>query len=234
VSALTVATRRGRLYDVDMRLRPSGGKGPVATQFRSFLDYQKEEAETWEHMALTRARVVAGEASMSADVASAIQSLLQNQRDKVSLAKSVRDMRALIAQEKGDSDPWNLKLVAGGIIDVEFIAQYLVLLHSHSNPQLLETDVSLVLQRAGEARQIEPADADLLVAAHRLYSTVTQMMRLTIEGAFDPKTIAKGVLRRIAAAADCPDFVRLERELNETRQNVRALFNRLLSESRGV
>ena len=234
VSALTVATRRGRLYEVDMRLRPSGGKGPVATQFRSFLAYQKEEAETWEHMALTRARVVAGEASMSADVASAIQSLLQNQRDKVSLAKSVRDMRALIAQEKGDSDPWDLKLVAGGIIDVEFIAQYLVLLHSHSHPQLLETDVSLVLQRAGEARQIEPADADLLVAAHRLYSTVTQMMRLTIEGAFDPKTIAKGVLRRIAAAADCPDFVRLERELNETRQNVRALFNRLLSESRGV
>jgi len=228
VSALTVATRRGRPYEVDMRLRPSGGKGPVATQFRGFLSYQREEAETWEHMALTRARVVAGEASMTADVSASITSVLQNVRDKSALAKSVREMRALIAQEKGDSDPWDLKLASGGIIDVEFIAQYLVLLHSKTYPQILETDCALVLQKSGEVGILDPADADLLVGAHRLYSTVTQMMRLTIEGSFDPKTIAKGVLRRIAAAADCPDFVRLERQLTETRQNVRTLFNRLL------
>ena len=229
VSALTVATRRGRLYDVDMRLRPSGGKGPVATQFRSFLTYQREEAETWEHMALTRARVVAGEGSMTRDVEASITDVLRTRREASALAKSVREMRALIAQEKSDSDPWDLKLAAGGIIDVEFLAQYLVLLHSKDHPQLHEVDCALVLQRAGEVGVLDPADADLLVSAHRLYSTVTQMMRLTVEGAFDPKTIAKGVLRRIAAAADCPDFVRLERQLTELRQSVRALFNRLLA-----
>ena len=229
VSALTVATRRGRLYDVDMRLRPSGGKGPVATQFRGFQSYHSEEAETWEHMALTRARVVAGEGSMATDVAQSIMTVLQGERERAALAKSVREMRELIAQEKGDTDPWDLKLAAGGIIDVEFIAQYLVLLYSKTHPSILETDCALVLQRSGEVGILDPASADLLVSAHRLYSTVTQMMRLTIEGTFNPKMVARGVLRRIAAAADCPDFVRLERQLAETRQNVRALFNRLLA-----
>ncbi len=66
ISALTVATKRGSLYDVDLRLRPSGGKGPVATQLDSFIDYQNNEAETWEHLALTRARVIAGDAELAA------------------------------------------------------------------------------------------------------------------------------------------------------------------------
>ena len=228
VSALTVATRRGRLYEVDMRLRPSGGQGPAATQLRSFVAYQLQEAETWEHMALTRARVVAGDASLGDELSAAMTKVLRQPRNEDALRKSVRDMRAMIAQEKGESDPWDLKLAAGGVIDIEFIAQYLALRHGADHADLLAVETARCLANAGRLGLIPAADADRLVEAHRLYSTVVQMMRLTTEGAFDPAKIARGVLRRIAAAADCPDFPRLERQLVETRGSVRALFRQLL------
>ena len=228
VSSLTVATRRGRLYEVDMRLRPSGGQGPAATQLRSFVAYQLQEAETWEHMALTRARVVAGDASLGDALRAAITAVLRQPRNADALRTSVRDMRAMIAREKGESDPWDLKLAAGGVIDIEFIAQYLALRQGADHPDLLTPETAGTLANAGRLGLIPAADADRLVEAHRLYSTVVQMMRLTTEGAFDPANIARGVLRRIAAAADCPDFPRLERQLVETRGSVRALFHQLL------
>ncbi len=228
VSSLTVATRRGGLYEIDMRLRPSGRQGPVATQMRSFLDYQLREAETWEHMSLTRARVVAGDIALAAEVQTAITNVLGQARDLEALRKCVREMRALIAQEKGEVDPWDLKLAAGGVIDVEFIAQYLALRYCAEHPEILSVETADVIASAGRSGLLAAADADLLVEAHRLYSTVTQMLRLTIEGSFDPSKVATGVLRRIAAAADCPDFARLERQLLETRKSVRALFRRLL------
>ena len=228
VSSLTVATRRGRLYDVDMRLRPSGRQGPAATQLRSFVAYQVGEAETWEHMALTRARVVAGDASLGRELEGAILKALRQSRDVETLRTSVRDMRAMIAKEKGESDPWDLKLAAGGVIDIEFIAQYLALRHGADHPDLLAVETAQTLANAGRLGLVPAGVAERLVEAHRLYSTVMQMMRLTTEGAFDPAKAATGVLRRIAAAADCPDFPRLERQLLEVRSSVRALFRQLL------
>ena len=228
ISSLTVATRRGRLYDVDMRLRPSGGQGPAATQMRSFAAYQLQEAETWEHMALTRARVVAGDASLGAELEAALTIVLRQPRKAQALQKYVRDMRAMIAQEKGESDPWDLKLAAGGVIDIEFIAQYLALRYGADHPDILAVETAWVLAKAGQMALIPPDDADRLVEAHRLFSTVTQMMRLTIEGPFDPDKVARGVLRRIAAAVDCPDFPRLARQLVETRASVRALFHQMV------
>ena len=228
VSALTVATRRGRLYDVDMRLRPSGGKGPVATQMRSFRTYQFEDAETWEHMALTRARVIGGDQSLRAEVETTIHQVLARPRDDVRLKRDVYEMRRLIAQEKGEDRPFDLKLASGGIIDVEFIAQYLILRHAHACPDLLDVDPSQVLLRAASVGVIAPAHADRLGEAYHLYATVTQMVRLAIEGEFDPSQVAGGVLRRIAVAAKVPEFPWLLRDLDETRADVREIFDALL------
>src|ERR1700723_1855976 len=121
ISALTAPTKAGRLYEVDMRLRPSGRQGPLATQFTSFELYQRDEAETWEHMALTRARFVAGEASLGADLAKTVGQTLTRESDAAKITREARAMRALIASEKGDKDGWDLKLVAGGLIDIEFV-----------------------------------------------------------------------------------------------------------------
>ena len=124
ISAFTAPTAEGILYEVDMRLRPSGQKGPVATQLSSFVHYQASEAWTWEHMALTRARVISGPPALRAAVETAIRDVLVKPRDRAKTAADVRDMRARIEKEKGTRDPWELKQVRGGLVDLEFIAQY--------------------------------------------------------------------------------------------------------------
>ena len=159
LAALTAPTKAGKLYDVDLRLRPSGRQGPLATQLSAFALYQRERAETWEHMALTRARVVAGDAKLAAEIGAVVTQTLRAARDPVELAHEVREMRALIAREKGDSDPWDLKLVAGGLLDIEFIAQFLILAHARERPELIDVSTRAVITKAGELGLLAPEDA---------------------------------------------------------------------------
>ncbi len=233
LAALTAPTKAGKLYDVDLRLRPSGRKGPLATQFSAFTLYQKSEAETWEHMALTRARVVAGEPSLAAEIAGAIAAVLTARREEAKLAREVRAMRKLIASEKGDQDPWDLKLVSGGLIDIEFVAQYLALAHARDHPRLLETSTRAVIAEAGASGLLSADDAAALADAHRLYTDATQIMRLAVAGPFDPAKAASGVKRRIAAAAALPDFESLQGALSEARDKVRHVYARVLGGQAG-
>ena len=228
ISALTAPTKAGRLYEVDMRLRPSGRQGPLATQFASFKLYQEDEAETWEHMALTRARFVAGDASLGADVAKTVRQTLTRERDAATIAQETRAMRGLIAREKGDSDIWDLKLAAGGLIDIEFIAQYLQLAFAREHPAILDVSTRKVVEEAGRAGLITPEQAEILVDAHRLYTDATQFMRLSTSGPFDPAKAAAGVKRRIAAANGFPDFEAFAAALGEARKRVRAVFEAIL------
>ena len=228
ISALTAPTKAGRLYEVDMRLRPSGRQGPLATQLASFKLYQEDEAETWEHMALTRARFVAGDKSLGADIGKTVRETLTRKRDAVKIAQETRAMRALIAREKGDSDVWDLKLAAGGLIDIEFIAQYLQLSFAHDHPAILDVSTRKVVEEAGRAGLITPEQAEVLIDAHRLYTDATQFMRLSTTGPFDPAKAAAGVKRRIAAANGFPDFEAFAAALGETRKRVRAAFEAIV------
>ncbi len=228
LAALTAPTRRGKLYEVDMRLRPSGRQGPLATQFSAFALYQRDEAETWEHMALTRARVVAGDASLATDISDAVREVLLCKRDADDIAREVLKMRALIAQEKGDRDPWDLKLVKGGLMDVEFVAQYLSLAFAHARPDILDVSTRTVIEKAGLAALLSPGQVETLVEAHRLYTDATQFMRLAVAGPFDPETAAAGVKRRIAAATGFPDFEALVAALDKSRIKVREVYEAIL------
>jgi [glutamine synthetase] adenylyltransferase / [glutamine synthetase]-adenylyl-L-tyrosine phosphorylase len=228
VSALTAPTKAGGLYEVDMRLRPSGRQGPLATQFASFKLYQEDEAETWEHMVLTRARFLAGDASLGADVARTVRRTLIRKREAAVIARETRTMRALIAKEKGDSDVWDLKLAAGGLIDIEFIAQYLQLAFAHKDPAILDVSTRKVMEEAGHAGLITGEQAEVLIDAHRLYTDATQFMRLSTSGPFDPGKAATGVKRRIAAASGFPDFEAFAAALGEARKRVRAVFQAIV------
>src|SRR5690606_27721377 len=127
IAAVSAPTAEGVLYELDLRLRPSGNKGPVATHIDAFRKYQREQAWTWEHMALTRARVVAGDGDLAAEIEAEVAEILGLLRDPAKVAKDAREMRALIEEEKPPHDAWDLKLVPGGLIDLEFIAQVAVL-----------------------------------------------------------------------------------------------------------
>ncbi len=230
ISALTVATRRGRLYEVDMRLRPSGRQGPLATQFTSFADYQTKEAETWEHMALTRARPIAGDAQLGAEVSDTIGAVLMRRRGG-KLRQDVYEMRRLIAQAKGDGDPWDLKLAAGGLIDIEFLAQYLLLRHADAEPSLVSVSALAVIETAAARGLLGAERGRVLANAYRLFSDVTQILRLTLDPGADPRAANVAVKRRLAKVAGQPGISALESCLDDMRAGVRRVFDDVLSPS---
>jgi [glutamine synthetase] adenylyltransferase / [glutamine synthetase]-adenylyl-L-tyrosine phosphorylase len=231
ISALTVRTNYGVLYPVDMRLRPSGRSGPLATQIDGFASYQEREAWTWEHMALTRARVISGAPEFAARVDAILREVLCRKRDPAIIAADVIEMRAAIAKEKGDADPWDLKYAAGGLVDIEFIAQYLQLVHAAALPEILDTSTARMLDKAARLGVLAPEDAAVLRPAVRLFHDLTQVLRLCLPGTLDPKTAGAGVLALLARAADLPDFPALAAYVAETQRQVRECFVRILGKA---
>src|SRR5207248_4468819 len=132
----------------------------------------------WEHMALPRARVVSGSPGFAARIDAIIKDVLCRRRDADLVAADVVEMRRAIATEKGDSERWNLKYVAGGLIDLEFIAQYLQLIHAHDQPEILDTSTARALDKAARLGVLSGDDADVLRPAVRLYQNLTQILRL--------------------------------------------------------
>lgn len=153
IAAISAPTAVGGLYEVDMRLRPSGNAGMLATRIDAFESYQARDAWTWEHMALTRARVLCGDAQLSARIQACIDQVMRAPRDPASTAADVRDMRARIHREKGSEDIWNVKAVRGGTTDVEFIAQFLALTVPQRLEQPMTGGTATLLRRLRDARR---------------------------------------------------------------------------------
>jgi glutamate-ammonia-ligase adenylyltransferase len=229
ISALSAQTNYGALYRVDMRLRPSGRSGPVATSIDAFRGYQEEEAWTWEHMALTRARVVSASPHFAARVERVIADVLGRSRNRQGIAQDVIEMRGAIAAEKGDGDRWDLKYVAGGLVDLEFAAQYLQLVHAAGEPEVLDTSTVRALDKAWRLGILTPEHADVLRPAARLYHNLTQILRLCLAGPFEAQSAGSELIGLLVRAADVPDFATLEAHLAETQAKVRASFGSVVS-----
>jgi glutamate-ammonia-ligase adenylyltransferase len=224
ISAFTTRTNYGVLYDIDMRLRPSGRAGPLASHIDSFAQYQEDEAWTWEHMALTRARVISASPAFRARIEAVIRDALIRQRDATATAHDVADMRRAIAQEKGEDDLWDLKNAAGGVTDIDFIAQYLQLVHAAARPEILDVSTLRVIDNAEQQGLLPRQSAEVLRGAARLYHDLTQILRLCVTGKFTPKTAGVDLLRVMARAGDAPDFSSLEARIKETQAEVRRAF----------
>jgi len=228
IAALSAQTAEGALYEVDMRLRPSGSQGPVATRLSSFIDYQTSSAWTWEHLALTRARVVAGPAALRKAIGDTIRAVLTRPRDRVAVAEEVRVMRAKIADEKGTEDIWDLKQVRGGLIDLEFIAQFLQIVSAAEHPDVLDQNTEMALTKLSAAGVLAPGDAEILIPAARLYHTLTQVLRLCLDKPFAAPEAPRALRDLLARASDMPDFATLEVTLEDTVAAVREAFDRIV------
>ncbi len=226
IAAVSAPTAEGVLYDLDLRLRPSGNKGPVATHIEAFRKYQRMEAWTWEHMALTRARPVAGDAALIAAVEEEIEAVLAAPRDAKKVRADARDMRKLIATEKPPRDAWDVKLVPGGLIDLEFIAQVAVLTGRIKGEERLASTIETLRALAPDfcSRKVQ----DELVAAHDLYSSMTQILRLCLTGPFDPDDVPPGLADLLLRTTDLPDLKVLEAHLEETAARVSGHFRKLI------
>ena len=228
ISALTVMTGEGGLYDVDMRLRPSGNKGPVAVSFETFSKYQADEAWTWERLALTRARVIAGPTALRTRVEAAIRASLTAPRDATKTLADVAEMRARLDRERPAKSPWDLKEAKGGLFDVEFIVQGVQLTHASLDAGVLNPNTLAALHALERAGAITADDAATLRDAARLYQTVTQLLRLTVDGPFTPADASTSLRALIARGARLDSFEDVEAKLIETEQATRALFTKLI------
>jgi len=228
ISAFTTRTNYGVLYEVDMRLRPSGRAGPLASHLTSFADYQEREAWTWEHMALTRARVISASPGFRARIEGVIHEALTRPRDAASVAKDVAEMRRAIALEKGEKDVWDLKYAAGGMLDIDFIAQYLQLVHAAAKPEILDVSTRQVLDNAARLGVLPQAAAEILRSAAHLYHDLTQILRLCVSEKFRPETAGEDLQRLLARAGDAPDFSSLAARIKETEAEVRGVFREIV------
>ena len=228
LGALSALTGEGRLYEVDMRLRPSGEKGPLATSLKGFLDYQRQSAWTWEHMALTRARVVYGPPAFSTRIEAALHELLTAARDPDKLLLDVADMRARIERSHRTDNIWEGKRVRGGLVDLEFIAQYLELGHAARHPQVLSTNTTDAFARLADCGCLARATADELIAATRLWRRVQGILRLGEGSDFEEERAPEGLRRVIARAAGAASFTELKERLGRTAERVAAHFAALI------
>ena len=178
---LSSATGAGRLYETDLRLRPDGAAGLLVSSVTAFDRYQREQAWTWEHQALTRARLVAGDVAIGAAFEATRDAVLRTPRDPAALRREVVDMRERMAV--GHANPttlFDLKHDAGGMVDIEFAVQFIVLAHAYAHPQLTRNAGNIaLLQMAGDAGLV-PADIAVQAAdAYREYRRLQHQIRLT-------------------------------------------------------
>jgi [glutamine synthetase] adenylyltransferase / [glutamine synthetase]-adenylyl-L-tyrosine phosphorylase len=228
ISAFTTRTNYGVLYEIDMRLRPSGRAGPVASHIKSFAEYQDREAWTWEHMALTRARVISSSPGFRARIENIIREVLTRPRDATGVAGDVAEMRRAIALEKGEDDIWDLKYAAGGMVDIDFIAQYLQLVHAAGKPDILDVSTLHVLDNAARLGVLPQSSAEVLRSATRLYHDLTQILRLCVSERFKPESSGEDLLRVMVRAGDAPDFSSLEARVKETQTEVRRVYDEIV------
>ncbi|BAN69819.1 bifunctional [glutamate--ammonia ligase]-adenylyl-L-tyrosine phosphorylase/[glutamate--ammonia-ligase] adenylyltransferase [endosymbiont of unidentified scaly snail isolate Monju] len=191
IHILTTRTPSGILYEVDMRLRPNGDSGLLVSPLRAFERYQREDAWTWEHQALVRARPVAGDPVMAEAFAQARREVLCRERDPAVLGSDVREMRRKMSArlDRGDAEYFDIKQGRGGLVDIEFLVQYAVLRWAHAYPGLTEwTDNARLLARLGELGLLDAAQAERLFGIYRVYRSIVHRRALQEAPARVPAT----------------------------------------------
>ena len=228
ISAVTAPTGEGRLYEVDMRLRPSGNSGPIASSLQGFARYQESDAWTWEHMALTRARPIAGDPELRTSVNEMLGRILNRPRDQGKLVADVASMRRRMAQQHPTERTWDLKHRAGGQVDIEFIAQYLMLRHAAQHPQVIAPNTADALGRLAKAGCLDPAAAQQLIAALGLWRRLQQFLRLTIGNQFQDDALSPSLAKRLAEIGGAVDIAALKGQMDETGGAVRRIYREIV------
>ncbi|MEP7209215.1 MAG: bifunctional [glutamine synthetase] adenylyltransferase/[glutamine synthetase]-adenylyl-L-tyrosine phosphorylase [Alphaproteobacteria bacterium] len=223
IAALTSPTEEGALYEVDTQLRPSGRAGPVAVQFSAFGNYYKNEAWTWEFMALTRLRPVAGDASLGRRIVDTVREALQQKSADPAITADVADMRRRMARERPARSHWDLKLAPGGLVDIEFILQHEILLAAKEAPDTVNSTSIKALEALAGAGRFTPAEATILRDGLSLQLDLQQALRIAAGDGFEPASASDGLKRWLARHIGVADFPALEGLLRQ-RQSAVASF----------
>ncbi|OED47972.1 glutamine-synthetase adenylyltransferase [Rhodobacteraceae bacterium (ex Bugula neritina AB1)] len=223
VTALSAPMAQGRLYEVDMRLRPSGTQGPVAVSLPGFTHYQENEAWTWEHLALTRARVIAGDSGLATEIEGFRARFLSQPRDRAKVLTEVAQMRSRLAAAKSPTGVWDAKNGAGRMMDIELMSQAGTL----TSPSVAR-DVPSGLRGAVAAGWLNDADAEYLAAGYRLFWSVQCAARLLSGKAIEAETLGEVGARFLCRATGFDTLEALEQELQARYSRCAALIGETL------
>jgi [glutamine synthetase] adenylyltransferase / [glutamine synthetase]-adenylyl-L-tyrosine phosphorylase len=223
VTALSAPTAEGLLYEVDMQLRPSGNAGPVAVRLSAFETYQREEAWTWEHMAISRLRPITGDAGLMAEVSALTDAVISRPRDPDALRADVHDMRLRLERARRGQGLWDLKLDPGGLVDAEFIVQHALLAAGERAGEVRRPGTLAAIEALGDAGLLSSDERAPLRAGVSLLLHLQQVLRVATTRLFDPETAANGLKHLIAKAADCDTLEAAAERLAGAKQAIAAL-----------
>ncbi len=223
ITALSAPMAEGRLYEVDMRLRPSGSQGPVATSLASFTAYQMDQAWVWEHLALTRARPIAGAPDLLADIEGVRCEVLAKKREMKSVLQEVANMRARLAAAKSPTGIWDAKTGEGRMQDIELVAQTGALL-----AELPARDVPAGLRGAVATGWLSVADADVLRQSYDLCWSVQSAMRLMSGKAAEAGQLGEGGFAFLCRVSGFDDIDGLQKALSAAYSGAATIINAAL------
>ena len=228
ISGLSAPTAEGDLFEVDTRLRPSGNAGPLVTKRAAFESYQNNNAWTWEHMALTRGRILAGDVGLAQKVQEIVVSVLAQARDGAALVKDVTEMRARLRQHQPQRGPFDIRRGDGGLVDIEFIAQSLQLAHAADIPSLIGArDIVTLLDDLVDSGCLAASSCQPLKDAALAFLALRQIASLSLEdNETDPAPATRALLLE---ALNEPDMARLRDSLEAHRTHVTAAFKDVMN-----
>lgn len=225
ITALSSETGEGELYEVDMRLRPSGRAGPVATSITSFERYHRNEAWTWEHMTLTRLRVVAGDKDIGRRVTEIAHKVIAI-GDREKRTKDILDMRERLRRDKPAKGAWDLKMRDGGLVDLEFVVQHALLTQPLENelcPSLEDAIAALFHKGA-----FSPAERAMLLSNFEFLQALQQVQRIAVGTDISTANISAALADRLCRATGEKNFSQLEQELERVCGDILSLFEEKL------
>ena len=230
ISSVSSLTGEGRLYEIDTRLRPSGKDGSLAVSINAFEKYFNESAWIFELMAFTKARVITGNNSLKNKIETIISSSLTKSHDNDKLVKNITDLRAKISKEFGSSDIWNLKYVHGGLLDIDFIVQYFILLNANKYPEILTNSSDKALEKLIELKLIDEKIGNQLLESYNFMNSLLLISRLCGGGVINEAKIPQGLKNLIAATLDLPSFELVKTDLIDATTNASAYFSSLFKQ----
>jgi [glutamine synthetase] adenylyltransferase / [glutamine synthetase]-adenylyl-L-tyrosine phosphorylase len=213
ISALSAPTEEGTLYEVDMQLRPSGRAGPVAVKYSSYYNYYRGEAWTWEFMALTRLRPVAGDADLRRRIVESAREALQLKSADPGITEDVADMRRRMARERQAKSRWDLKLAPGGLVDIEFVIQHAILQAAGGAPGVVRPSSAEALKALAAADRLAPGEAAVLTEGLTFQLNLQQALRIAAGDDFEPAKASAGLTAWLANHLGFDEFSSLEANL---------------------
>ncbi len=228
ITALSAPTAQGRLYEVDMRLRPSGRNGPVASRLKSFITYQKEEAWVWEHLALIRSRPIAASDGFMEEMENAKKMIFKSQKRSVNeIVQDTLDMKKRIFEEKKSHNIWDFKTRQGGQMDVELTIQALILIAFKRGEQNIQCDAYEFLESLKKSKLQNCNQIDILRKASKFYIRLMQVQRLCITQ-FEIDALPPALLNLLNDAGECDNFEQLAQKLQLNLTQVSEIADELL------